>query len=100
MTTDSHRRDGRGSERDHIRRKEKEDAKTNGLRQQLADAEYDKELAEIKEQFNKLKLMIEESQRVGWLMKKKVKWQPLHLRLRQKEISLLKEELRAAELRK
>ena len=77
MNTDSHRRGSRGSKRDHIRRKEKEDAKKNGIRQQLADAEYDKELAEIREKFNKLKLMIQERQRVGWLMKKRVKWQRL-----------------------
>lgn len=33
-------------------------------------------------------------------MNKRIKWQPLQLRLRQKEIALLKEELRATELRK
>ena len=74
MTTDSHRKYSRGSERDHNRRKEKEDAKANGIRRQLTDEEYDKELAEIREQFNKLKMMIKENQRYGWLMKKKVKW--------------------------
>ena len=37
MTTDSHRRDSRGSERDHNRRKEKEYAKANGIRKQLND---------------------------------------------------------------
>ena len=77
MTTDIHRRGSRGSERDHKRKKEKEDAKANGIRQQLTDAEYEKELAEVRNQFNKLKLMIEEIQRVGWLMKKRVKWQRL-----------------------
>ena len=41
MTTDSHRKDSRGLERDHNRRKEKEDAKENGIRQQLTDAEYE-----------------------------------------------------------
>ena len=30
----------------------------------MTDEEYDKELAEIREQFNKLKMMIEESQRI------------------------------------
>ena len=41
----------------------------------MTDEEYDKELVEIREQFNKLKMMIEENQRIGWLIKKKVKWQ-------------------------
>ena len=59
MTTDSHRRDSRGSERDHNRRKEKEDAKENGIWKQSTDEEYYKELAEVREQFNKLKMMIE-----------------------------------------
>ena len=59
MNIDSHRRDSKGSERDHNRRREKEDAKANGIRKQLTDEEYDKELAEIREQFNKLKMMIE-----------------------------------------
>ena len=54
MTTNSHRRDSRGSERDHNTRKEKEEAKVNGIRKQLTDEEYDKELAKIREQFNKL----------------------------------------------
>ena len=59
MTTDSHRGDSRGSQTNHNRRKEKEDAKANGIRKQLTNEEYDKELAEIREQFNKLKMMIE-----------------------------------------
>ena len=87
MTTDSHRRDSRGSKRDHNRRKEKEDAKANGIRKQLTDEEYEKELAEIREQFNKLKLMIEESQRIGWRMKKKVKWQRLQQK-REKQMNM------------
>ena len=99
MATDSHSRYCRGSERGH-NRKEKADAKANGIRQQLTGAEYWKEIAEINEKFNKLERMIEEIQRAGWLMKKRVKWQPLQLRLRQKEIALLKEELKIAELRK
>ena len=74
MTTESHKRKSKGSERDHIRREMKEDAKENGMRNKFTDAEYEKEVAEIREQFNKLKMMIEEIQRVGWLMKKRVKW--------------------------
>ena len=73
MTSKSHRRDSRGSERDH-NRKEEEDARINGMRKKFTDAEYWKEVAEIKEQFNKLENMIEESKRVGWLMNKRVKW--------------------------
>ena len=69
MTIDIHMRDCRGSERGH-NGKEEEDAGTNGMRKNLTDVEYWKEVAEIREQFNKLKMMIEESQRVGWLMKK------------------------------
>ena len=42
MTTDSHSRDCRGSERGH-NRKEKEDAKKNCMRKKLTDAEFWKE---------------------------------------------------------
>ena len=79
MATESHSRDCRycrGSWRSHSRRVW-EDAKENGMRKRLADEEYWKEFVEIKVEFNRLKLMIEESQRVGWLMKKKIKWQRL-----------------------
>ena len=47
VTTDSHSRDRKGSERDHFRRKDKEDAKANGIRKQLNDVEYWKEVVEI-----------------------------------------------------
>ena len=58
MTTDSHSRNGRGSERDQNRMKvKKEDAKTNGIQRQLRKEEYEREFAEIREQFNKLKMM-------------------------------------------
>ena len=59
MTPKIHKRDSRGSERGH-NRKEEEDAQTNGMRKKLTDAEYWKEVAKIREQFNKLKMMIEE----------------------------------------
>ena len=49
MTTESHKGESRGSERGHIKNKEKEDSRTNGMRQQLAEAEYNKELAKIRE---------------------------------------------------
>ena len=60
MTSKSHRRDSRGSERGH-NRKEEEDARTNGMRKKLIDVEYWKEVAKIKEQFKKMKMMKEES---------------------------------------
>lgn len=46
MTTDSDSRDCRGSERGH-NRKEEEDARTNGMRKKLTDAEYWEEVPEI-----------------------------------------------------
>ena len=49
MTTDNHKRDSKGSERDHNRRKETEDANANGIWKQLTDEEYDKEIAKIRE---------------------------------------------------
>ena len=52
MTTNTHSRDSRGSERGH-KRKLKEYAKANGMRNKLTDEEYWKEVAEIWEKFNK-----------------------------------------------
>ena len=84
MATDSHSRDCRGSERGHNRMKmKKEDAKTDGIQRHLRKQEYEKQVVEIREQFNKLEMMIEESQRVGWLMKKKVKWHRLQMKREQ-----------------
>ena len=78
MTTDSH---SRGSEEDHNRRKvKKEDAKENGKR--MSQEELDKEIVEMKEQLNALRRILEESQRLGWVLKKKpVKWHKLQRRL-------------------
>ena len=44
MTVDSH---FRGSEKDHNRRKKKEDAKANGIWKQLIDEDYEQEKAKI-----------------------------------------------------
>ena len=99
MTTDSHRRDSRGSERDQNRGKGKEDAKENGIWNKLTDEEYDKELAEIREQFNKLKMMIEENQRYGWTRKNKVKWQRLQQKREQQVNMQLAENMRKLEQR-
>ena len=90
MAIDSHSRYCRGSERDHNRRV-KEDAKANGMRKKFTDEEYWKEVAEIWEQFNKLELMIKEIQRVGWLMKRKVKWHRLQVKREQMINAQLKE---------
>ena len=78
MATDS---DSRGSEEDHNRRKmKKEDAKANGER--MSQKEIDKEIAEMKEQFDVLMRILEESQRQGWILKKKpVRWHKLQRKL-------------------
>ena len=60
MTIDSH---SRGSERSHNRGYEKKDAKVNGIR--MSQEEIDKEVTELKEQLNALRIMLEESQRLG-----------------------------------
>ena len=57
MTVDSH---FRGSEKDHNRRKKKEDTKENGIWKQLTDEEYEREKAKITFQ---LELLMELSQR-------------------------------------
>ena len=77
MTTDSPNRDNKGSKEDHSRRKvKKEDAKANGKR--MSQEEIDKEIAEMKEQLNVLRMILEENQRLGWVLKKKpVKWSKL-----------------------
>lgn len=57
MTTNSHRS---GSEEDHNRRKvKKEDAKENGKR--MSQEEFDKEIAQMKEQLDALRRILEES---------------------------------------
>ena len=84
MATNGHSRDYRGSGRGHNRMKmKKEGAKIVGIQRLLKKEEYEKEVAEIREQFKKLEKMIEESQRVGWLMKKKVKWHRLQMKKEQ-----------------
>ena len=99
MTTESHRRDNKGSQRDHNEGKGKEDGKTNGIRKQLTDAEYEKELAEIRNQFNKLKLMIEETQRIGWFKKMRVKWKRLQQKREQQTNMQLAKNMRKLEHR-
>jgi len=71
MATDSH---SRGSEEDHNKRNvKKEDAKANDKR--MNKEEFDKEIAELKEQLDVLMRILEEIQRLGWILRKKpVKW--------------------------
>jgi len=65
--TDSH---NRGSEEDHSRRKiKKVDAKANGKR--MSQEGIDKEITELKQQLDALRRVLEESQRLGWVLRKK-----------------------------
>ena len=58
----------------------KGDAKVNGKR--MSQEERDKEIAELKEQLNVLRTILEENQRQGWALRKKaVKWSELQRRL-------------------
>ena len=51
----------------------------------MSQEEIDKEVVELKEQLNALRRMLEESQRLGWVLSKKpVKWHKLQRRLQQK----------------
>ena len=63
----------------------------------MTDEEYEKELAEIRKEFDVLTMMIEENQRHGWNMKKKVKWQRLQQKREQQMKIQLAEELRKLE---
>ena len=98
MTIDSHNRDSRGSEDDHSRRKvKKENAKENGKR--MSQEEIDKEIAEMKEQLDALRRILEEIQRQDWVLKKKpVKWHKLQRRLQHRQEKWLMEKLRENEL--
>ena len=75
----------------------KEDAKANGKR--MSREEIDKEIVEMKEKLNVLSMTLEESQRLGWVLKKKpVKWPKLQRSLQHRQVKGLVEELREAEL--
>ena len=94
MTIDSH---SRGLERSHDRRYEKKDAKVNGMR--MSQEEIDQEVVELKEQLNALRRMLEERQRLCWVLRKKpVKWHKLQRRLQQRQVRWLMEKLKEAEL--
>ena len=95
MTTDSH---SRGSERSHSRRKmKKEDAKENGKK--MSQEKIDKEIAELKEQFDTLRRILEESHRLGWALRKKpVKWHEMQRRIQQNQVKWLMEKLKEVKL--
>ena len=90
MTIDSH---SKGSEEDYSRRKvKKEDVRANGKR--MSQEEREKEIAELKEQLNVLRMILEENQRQGWVLRKKaVKWYKLQRRLQQRQVKWLMEKL-------
>ena len=98
MSIDSHNIDNRGSEEDHNRRKvKKANAKVNGKR--MSQEEIDKEIAEMKEQLNVLRMILEENQRLGWVLKKQqVKWYKLNRKIQQRQVKWLREKLREDEL--
>jgi len=80
MTIDSH---SIGSEKSH--KVKKENAKAIGKR--MSQEEIHKEIAELKEQLNILRMILEENQRLGWVLKKKpVKWSKLQRRLQQRQV--------------
>ena len=74
MAINSH---SRGSKEDHSRRNmKKEDAKENCKR--MSKEEIDEEIAELKEQLDALRRILEESPRLGWVLRKNpVKWHKL-----------------------
>jgi len=62
----------------------KENAKENGKR--MSQEELDKEIAEMKEQLNVLMMILEENQRLGWVLRKNpVMWHKLQRRLQEKK---------------
>ena len=75
----------------------KDNSKENGKR--MSQEEFDKDMDATREEIDLLTMMLEESQRIGWVLRKKlVKWHKLQRRLRQKQVKLLTEKLREAEL--
>lgn len=65
----------------------------------MSQEEIDKEIIDTKEKLNILMMILDEIQRLGWVLKKKpVKWHNLQRRLWQRQVKSLVEELREAEL--
>ena len=97
MIVDSH---FRGSEKVRSRRKNKEDAKKNGLCKQLTDEEYEREKVEIEFHLELLRELLhrnKKDQRHGQTMRKKMKWQRLQEKRNQQVNMQLTEELRNLE---
>ena len=94
INTDSH---VKGLERSHSRRYEKKNAKVDGKR--LSQEEIDKELAEIRKELDVLTMQLEENQRQGLVLRKKlVEWHEMQRRLQQKHVKWLREKLKEVEL--
>ena len=97
MTVDSH---FRRLDEDHSRRKKKENAKVSGICEQFKDEEYEWEKGEITIHLELLMKMLWENvknQTHGWTIRKKVKWQKLHIK-REKQVNIqLGEEMRKLE---
>ena len=84
----------RGSEEDHSRVNEKEDAKSNGMR--MSQEQIDRERAEINFCLELLMEMLQRGkadQRCGWSMKRKVTWHRFLMMWEHRVNALLKEEL-------
>jgi len=65
----------------------------------MSQEECHNEIVELKEQLDALRRILEESQRQGWTLRKKVvKRSKLQRRLQQRQVKSLVEELREAEL--
>ena len=97
MTVNSHRK---GLEKGHIEMKE--GAKAIGIRMRMNHDIFEKEMTEIKKNLGKMMEVLQESeadQYSGWLLrKKKVWWNTLQLKQRQRSFSgLKKEELKGNE---
>ena len=64
----------------------------------LSQEEYDRELVDIGLQLVRLEMLLQkENQRYGWIMKRKVRWHSLQVKLQQMIFSRLKEQLMIAE---
>lgn len=75
----------------------KEDAKENGKR--MRQEEIDKEIAELKEQLDALRRILEENERLGWVLRKKlVEWYKMQRRLQKMQVKWLKGKLKEVEL--
>ena len=65
----------------------------------MSQEEIVKYIAELKEQLDALRRILEESQRLGWVLRKKpVEWHEMQRRLQQKQMRWLMEKLKEVEL--